>query len=202
MKGRFIVFEGLDGSGKTTQMRLAAERLRALGYDCVTEFEPTDGEIGCLIRRALKGEIEMGTRAIAQLFAADRSDHVRRMKAEVDSGKIVLCDRYIYSNVAYQGKYIDKDEILMYNSVNISSLLPDTVFFVDVSAKECINRISANRASSDIYEKLDILKSVRENYMYCFACDFNKGVNVVTVDGERPASEIADEIVSVILSSN
>ena len=201
MKGRFIVFEGLDGSGKTTQMRLAAEKLRSAGYDCITEFEPTGGEIGSLIRRALRGEVEIGASAMAQLFAADRSEHIRKIKSELRAGHIVLCDRYVYSNIAYQGKYLDKGEILMYNSVNISSLLPDTVFYIDVSPEECIKRISDNRESSEIYERLDILKEVRENYMYSFSADFSNNVRIVTVDGQRSAEEISEEIFSEIVRS-
>ncbi len=199
--GRFIVFEGLDGSGKTTQMLEAAKMLCNAGYNCVTEFEPTDGEIGKLIRRALRKEINLGTETLALLFAADRSEHIKHIKSELERGNIVLCDRYVYSNMASQGTELDIEDIATYNDTNISSLMPSKVFFIDTSPEECINRIVKNREVSDLYERLDILKKVHENYMTSFKKEFGKATDVVMIDGEQDINEITKKIFSEIVAS-
>lgn len=202
MSGRFIVFEGLDGSGKTTQMLETAKRLSDAGYSCVTEFEPTDGEIGRLIRRALRKEVRIGADALAMLFAADRSEHIKRIKNELTKGTVVLCDRYVYSNVAYQSLELDADTVISYNAGNTAALMPDTVFYIDTPPEECVRRIAANREEEELYERLDILRSVYNNYMDSFKnASLISKTEVVIIDGKLKTGEITEKIFSKIIDS-
>ncbi len=202
MSGRFIVFEGLDGSGKTTQMLETAKRLSDAGYSCVTEFEPTDGEIGRLIRRALRKEVRIGADALAMLFAADRSEHIKRIKNELAKGTVVLCDRYVYSNVAYQSLELDADTVISYNAGNTAALMPDTVFYIDTPPEECVRRIAANREEEELYERLDILRSVYNNYMDSFKnASLISKTEVVIIDGKLKTGEITEKIFSKIIDS-
>lgn len=202
MSGRFIVFEGLDGSGKTTQMLETAKRLSDAGYSCITEFEPTDGEIGRLIRRALRKEVRIGADALAMLFAADRSEHIKRIKNELAKGTVVLCDRYVYSNVAYQSLELDADTVISYNAGNTAALMPDTVFYIDTPPEECVRRIAANREEEELYERLDILRSVYNNYMDSFKnASLISKTEVVIIDGKLKTGEITEKIFSKIIDS-
>lgn len=202
MSGRFIVFEGLDGSGKTTQMLETAKRLSDAGYSCITEFEPTDGEIGRLIRRALRKEVRIGADALAMLFAADRSEHIKRIKNELAKGTVVLCDRYVYSNVAYQSLELDADTVISYNAGNTAALMPDTVFYIDTPPEECVRRIAENREEEELYERLDILRSVYNNYMDSFKnASLISKTEVVIIDGKLKTGEITEKIFSKIIDS-
>ncbi len=102
ISGRFLVFEGIDGSGKTTQVQKVYQRLKDQGLDVTATFEPTDGPIGSLIRQMLSGEMPTDQRTIASLFAADRTDHLvnpaNGIRTLVDEGKTIVCDRYYFSS--------------------------------------------------------------------------------------------------------
>ena len=134
-KGRFIVFEGIDGSGKSTQIQNISKRLKAENLKVYTTFEPTDGPVGSLIRQMLSGEIATDQRTIASLFAADRTDHLTNqkngIKQKVDQGEIVLCDRYYFSSYAYHAQYIDMEWVIHANSLNAEILKPDLTIFID-----------------------------------------------------------------------
>ena len=101
-RGKFIVFEGIDGSGKSTQVRILQERLKAAGVYCDTTMEPTGSPIGSLIRQVLTGRLKMDKRVIASLFTADRLDHllndVNGILAEINQGITVISDRYYFSS--------------------------------------------------------------------------------------------------------
>src|SRR4051794_39709628 len=109
--GRFIVIEGLDGAGTTTQTERLATRLREEGHRVLTTREPSDGPVGMLLRQALTGRLTLpGAHApladetLALLFAADRTDHLAsRVEPALGRGEVVLCDRYVLSSLAYQG---------------------------------------------------------------------------------------------------
>jgi len=121
MKGCFIVFEGIDGSGKTEQVNQLAKKLRNMKYDVVVTREPTrNSSIGRLIRKALYGKIEITEEALALLFASDRVNHtMKKIIPEIEKGKVVISDRYIYSSLVYQSigknKLINEDWIKIIN---------------------------------------------------------------------------------------
>ncbi len=192
--GRFLVFEGLDGSGKTTQMTRIQKRLISMGINVITTCEPTDGPVGSLIRKVLEGGIPSDPRTIAALFAADRTDHLVKpetgVQALVEKGRVVLCDRYYFSSYAYHARDMDLEWIITLNSVNAQILRPDLILFIDVAPETCLDRIRAGRQRLDMYEKIDILKQVRNNYFTAFDRLRDKE-KVVAVDGN--ASEDAVE---------
>lgn len=125
-KGNFIAFEGIDGSGKSTQIRLLSERMKAEGICCYTTMEPTDSPIGSLIHQIMTGRIKTDNKVIAALFAADRLDHllndVDGIVHKINEGITVLTDRYYFSSYAYHSVDMPMDWVIKANEQ--SSNLP------------------------------------------------------------------------------
>ena len=200
-KGRFIVFEGIDGSGKSTQIKKISKRLQGFGYKIYSTFEPTDGPIGSLIRQMLSGKVATDQRTIASLFAADRTDHlvnkVNGIRHRVDQGEIVICDRYYFSSYAYHAQYIDMKWVIHANSLNAEILRPDVTIFIDVDPDICLERIKSSRSSFEMYEKLDIMKKVRANYFKAF--DALKGLETIAIiDGNSTMEIVEDAILNEV----
>ncbi len=199
--GRFLVFEGIDGSGKSTQIQRIHDRLTQNKQSVVATFEPTDGPVGSLIRKMLSGSVETDQLTIASLFAADRTDHLvnreNGVKAMVDQGKVVLCDRYYFSSYAYHAQYMDMDWVIQANSLNAKILRPTATLFIDVDPQVCLERIKANRESLDMYEKIDILKRVRENYFLAFE-RLKDQEKVIIINGNESPARVEDNIWKVI----
>ncbi len=195
--GKFLVFEGIDGSGKSTQIQQVYNRLREQGRDVVSTFEPTDGPIGKLIRQMLSGQMPTDQRTIASLFAADRTDHLVNsetgVRKQVDDGKIVLCDRYYFSSYAYHAQYIDMDWVIQANSLNSDILRPHATLFIDVDPDVCMERIQASRNALEIYEKIDIMKQVRANYFLAFE-RLKDQEEVIIIDGNHSPETVAQKI--------
>jgi dTMP kinase len=195
--GRFIVFEGIDGSGKSTQIKKISKRLEGFDLKVHLTFEPSDGPIGSLIRQMLSGKIKTDQRTIASLFAADRVDHLvnkeNGIHRKINQGEIVLCDRYYFSSYAYQSQYIDMDWVIHANSLNAQILRPDLTIFIDVDPDICFERIKNNRGNFEMYEKIDIMKKVRANYFKAF--DILKGQEkIVIVNGNDTMGKVEDAI--------
>lgn len=192
-----MVFEGLDGSGKTTQMARIQKRLTRMGIHAVTTCEPTSGPVGTLIRQILKGRITMDPRTLAALFAADRTDHLvapdTGVKALMKKGRIVLCDRYYFSSYAYHAKDMDLEWVITLNAVNAQLLTPDLTLFIDVAPNTCLDRIRAGRAHLDLFEKIDILTQVRDNYFAAFE-RLKDQETVKVVDGNASEDEVEQAI--------
>ncbi|MBU0464932.1 MAG: dTMP kinase [Proteobacteria bacterium] len=196
-KGRFIVFEGIDGSGKSTQIKNISKRLEILGNKVYSTFEPTDGPIGSLIRQMLSGKIATDQRTIASLFAADRTDHLVNQEngvcLKVDQGEMVLCDRYYFSSYAYHAQYIDMEWVIHANSLNADILRPDVTIFIDVDPDICFERIKNSRNNFDMYEKIDVMKKVRANYFQAF--DVLKDLEkIIIIDGNTTMERVEDRI--------
>lgn len=169
-KGKFIVFEGLDGSGKTTQMQMLANRMQAegLGGRVYLTREPSDGEVGRLIRAALRGETPLEENTMALLFAADRMEHIQKeVLPRINAGETVLCDRYYFSNFAYQSGAIPLETLLQYNAAAMQLLRPNATLYLDLTPEACVRRM-AKREKSERYEELEILQRVRGAYMEAF----------------------------------
>ncbi len=196
-KGRFIVFEGIDGSGKSTQIKNISKRLEILGNKIYSTFEPTDGPIGLLIRQMLSGKVATDQRTIASLFAADRTDHLVNQEngvcLKVDQGEMVLCDRYYFSSYAYHAQYIDMEWVIHANSLNADILRPDVTIFIDVDPDICFERIKLSRSNFDMYEKIDVMKKVRANYFQAF--DVLKDLEkIIIIDGNTTMERVEDKI--------
>jgi len=148
------VIEGLDGSGKTTVTKLLAERFTEYDLPCYRTFEPTNGAIGTLIRSILSGKEERFTNAaMAHLFAADRIEHIHNEIVPHLMYNTVVCDRYYYSNMAYQS-FDDEslESVVQYNKDAMKLCKPDFTFFIDVTPEECMKRIEKRGESKSIYE--------------------------------------------------
>ncbi|HNU68288.1 MAG TPA: dTMP kinase [Myxococcota bacterium] len=199
-KGLFIVFEGLDGAGTTTQTRLLAARLAQRTPTVMTAAtaEPSTGPAGSVIRQVLRHRVR-GTDcfgkdkpfdpgALALLFAADRLDHYScEIEPVLDSGGVAISDRYKLSSLAYQALDVPFEWIA---SINSLAPEPDLLFFLDVSPEVAWNRVSMNRITRDIFEVPEILRQVHANYNKALErMDRDK---VVIIPGETPADSIAD----------
>jgi dTMP kinase len=188
----FITFEGVDGSGKTTQAELLADWLRAEGSEVVVTREPGGTPLGEEVRRLLLEGMEMSPWAEAALFAAARAELVERVIAPaIEAGSDVVCDRYVDSSLAYQGiaRGLGVDAVLDLNLHAIQGRMPDRTFLVSVDPEVAGTRSTRTdrieRAGSDFHRR------VAEAYR-ALATMFPD--RIVMVDGNRPAEEIAEEI--------
>ena len=196
-RGNFIVFEGIDGSGKSTQVKLLANRLRALGLQYFETREPTDGPIGSLIRQFLTGRIETDDRVMASLFAADRLDHLLNgrdgIAEKINSGVSVISDRYYLSSYAYHGVSLPIEWVIEANSVSAGILRPTCNIFIDLDPETALERIKKYRSHTELYEVLDRLTEVRNKYFE--AIGLVKGAEtIVIVDGSLDETALSDLI--------
>lgn len=207
-KNLFIAIEGTDGSGKSTQAKLLAEKLTQAGHKVHLTFEPTDGHIGKLLRSILKKEITADQKAIAALFLADRLDHLTNettgLVKKMQEGYTVICDRYYFSSYAYHSVFVDMDWVIACNKMCAGVLRPDATLFIDVPPEMCMQRITANRETPELYETTEMLKKVRANYLTAFSKLGNEE-RVYIIDGNRAINEVADDVLaccSALLSKN
>ncbi len=199
----FIAFEGIDGSGKSTQAKLLAAHLNAAGFKVYLTFEPTDSEMGKLIRKIFSGERSADEHVIAALFAADRLDHILNstngIKKKLEEGFIVITDRYYLSSYAYHSVHVDMDWVIQLNSVSAQQLKPDFCFFIDVDVETSMQRIAASRTSTELYETSDNLRKVRENYFKAIE-KLQNDENIIIVDGKQEEKFINAKLVAIINS--
>ena len=185
-RGKFIVFEGTDGSGKTTQMKLLGEYLRERGVATHLTHEPTASPYGTLLRSCMAGKTDADEHVIALLFAADRIDHIQNaengMKQLLEQGVTVLCDRYYFSSFAYNGGFVPLEWVVELNRPAMEMLRPDLFIYLDVSPEDAMARI-AQRGERERYEDLARQKLIREKYFEVFA-RFRAQENIVVVKNE------------------
>ena len=192
MRGLFIVFEGIDGAGLTTQAKLLERYLRKKGYNVILTKEPTDSLIGGLIRAALRCEWKTDPVTLQLLFAADRSHHVTHyILPSLRNGKIVISDRYLFSSLAYGSIDCDYDWLL---TINKHFPLPDLTIVLDVPAQIAINRIAESRFGFELFENIEKLEQVRRNY-HKIVREFD---NMIIVDGTKSIEEVHREIVKQV----
>lgn len=157
----FIVLEGIDGSGKTTQTFMLEHRLKRLGRKVYATREPTDGIIGGIIRAALTTKLRISHRTLQILFAADRSEHVKEIEDRLRAGYDVICDRYYFSSIAYGMVDLEKDWLIKINSVFPT---PDLTILLDLPAETALKRLG-DRYSKTFFERKALLSKVRENFL-------------------------------------
>lgn len=193
----FIVFEGLDGSGKSTQARLLEARLKA-ERDVILTAEPTDNPVGQLVRKVLRHQVKTTSTALALLYAADRSDHLFNpeygIRRQLDEGKTVISDRYFYSSLAYQGVTEDFDWLKKINSYPYS----EYIIFIDTDASSCIQRIEGRGEEKELFDRIEYLEKVRKNFIRVFE-NLPEGVKYLRVDGSldiETQSEIIWDFIS------
>jgi dTMP kinase len=198
----FIVLEGIDGSGTTTQMRRLSSLLEKNGIPCMITAEPTTRPEGTLIRRILRGEIEAEPGTVAHLFAADRHQHLFGKEGILEAtqaGKIVLCDRYALSSLAYQGITCGPDLPALLNSRFPPPGL--TIFFridPETAMRRVNTRMEDTRDQLEIYEKIHIQKQVSASYEAVLASAQAKGWNIAFIDAEKPIDDVTRQAFSIL----
>ena len=196
-KGKFIALEGIDGSGKSSQIGRLVARLEGLGVPCRATREPTDRPVGVLIRQALTGQTALDPTVIAALYAADRIDHLVNERdglcAAIDKGITVVSDRYYFSSYAYHSVDMDMEWVIQANAVSAGLLRPTLTVFLDVPVETALERIRANRSQVELFEKEDRLRQTRA--LFFRAIERLKGEeNVAVVDGSGTQDEVAERI--------
>lgn len=159
--GKLIVYEGIDGTGKTTQIKLLTEKLLADNLEVVCTREPTDGQYGKKIRELYHSRENVSKEEELQLFMDDRREHVEKVIAPaLAAGKIVITDRYYYSTAAYQGAAgMDPERIIADNEEFAPT--PDIVFLLDIPVAVGIDRIENGRGENlNSFEQEEVLRKV------------------------------------------
>lgn len=196
-KGRFIVFEGIDGSGKTTQAQLLAEYLRGEGRNVVITAEPTELPTGKALREALGGRTKKSECEMAALFVLDRIAHNNApdsgIRALVENGTDIICDRYYYSTLAYQGMSTDYAWVKAMNLECPDIIKPDLCVYLDLLPAQSLERIRRGRESVEIYETEEILTRVRNTFMTVIE-DLRATDHIAVIDAYRSPEEIAADI--------
>ena len=188
----FIVFEGIDGSGKSTQCDLLHKYLLNENIDCVRLMEPSNGEIGKKIRAILSGDHIPPVSEQVEMFIEDRKDDVEKnILPAIADGKVVLMDRYYYSNAAYQGVQGIDSKIIIDKNREMNFPEPDVVYYLDIHPDVAFDRITARSGNEkkEIFEKRELLQKIWQNFNIIADDKF------VKVDATLSESEISKLIV-------
>lgn len=201
-RGLFIAFEGIDGSGKSTQVKRLTAWLRDRGHKVYATFEPTDSPIGKIIRSIFTHQLEGDQKVIAALFVADRLNHLLHsengMIKKLKEGYIVITDRYYLSSYAYHSIHgIDLDWIIQANSMSAALLKPDLNIFIDVDPEITIQRLNTGRQNIEMYETLDNLKKVQSQYYHVIK-KVEDQENIKVVNGNDTVDNIFENIVELV----
>jgi dTMP kinase len=194
----FVVFEGGDGSGTSTQMDLLKKRFDDLAnIPFYLTFEPTDDDIGQLLRSALRAKPPLRDETIARLFAADRNEHLygaEGIAARCARGELVVSDRYVHSSLVYQGITCGEE---LPDLLNKDFPFPEMLFFFDLEPEIALQRLES-RLIKDIYEYLDFQVRVRERYKALLSRYEEAGGKVTYIDASLPPDEVANTVWGVM----
>ena len=167
-KGKFVVFEGIDGSGKSTQIQLLIDRLADMGVTPYSTCEPSERPIGKLIRKILYKEIETSNDVLAGLYFADRLDHLKNKEdgiiQKIEQGMMVISDRYYMSSLAYNSLTSSMEWVYELNRRCMETLRPDLTIYLDLSVETALTRIKAGRDIEELFDKKDLLFKITSNY--------------------------------------
>jgi dTMP kinase len=204
-RGRFIVIEGLDGAGTTTQSRRLAERLRASGRKVHVTAEPSSGPVGALARlvlaKRIAGDVQTGEgfdpAALALLFAADRLDHVASEIAPLlAAGVDVISDRYTLSSLAYQS--ITSGDPAWVEAVNAKARAPDLTIFLQVSPRTAVARRFSESNRRELFEVPAFQRKVARSYERGIARLLALGQKVEVVDGEQDVAAVTEALTALV----
>jgi dTMP kinase len=199
LRKRFIVIEGIDGAGTTTQLQLLAESLGARGISCVTTAEPTKGPIGRIIRAILSGETQATATTVAYLYASDRNEHIYGKQGiieNIEAGSIVISDRYALSSLAYQGVTCGPELPWLLND---GFPVPGLTLLFDVNPEISIARIHC-REKKEIYETLEFQKRVRAMYEKMADRLQEKGWRIECIDAGKDVEAVRRDIESHVFA--
>jgi dTMP kinase len=202
IRGNFIVFEGIDGSGTTTQAAKLGSKFTELGMPSHVTAEPSGGPVGSLIRQVLSGRLIVPSRgataspswkSMSLLFAADRQDHVEsEIAPNLRDGVNVICDRYVYSSVIYQSVSSGNDNTAKWiEEINKYAQKPDMVLFLRVSAAEAYKRRSIRNQNVELYEQPEFQAQLAD--VYNKLPKMFPDVDIVVIDGSQSVDQISKE---------
>lgn len=187
-RGLFITLEGIDGCGKTTQARLLAGWLRRRGFSVVCTDEPTDGPVGRVVKRILRGELRVPVEVEVFLFAADRAWHLANVvEPALGAGRVVINERYVGSSLAYQTARGASRTLV--RRANEFARRPDLAIFIDVPPRVAASRIRRERDLDEFERDLGLQELVRKGYL-----ELVKRGEMARVDGTRGKKEVQNEI--------
>ena len=200
-RGTFIVFEGIDGAGKTTQIELLTRRLQSKGRVVYRTAEPTESVTGGLLRDALGGISKRTPCEMAALFVLDRIFHntnpINGIESLLEKGIDVICDRYYYSSLAYQGSETDENWVREMNLGCPEIRRPDVCIFLDLTPEQSMERIGRGRVTTEIYENVERLTSVRNQFIRVIE-SLSESDRVCVVNAARTVEEIHEEIAGIV----
>jgi dTMP kinase len=195
-RGKFVVFEGLDGAGTSTQINRQRDWLVARGHREETSNEPTDGPIGLLIRQALGHRLDVDPATLALLFAADRTDHLFNdtdgVVRTLDSGAWVLTDRYVLSSLAYQASTGLPPEWIA--QINSRAIEPDLTIFIDTPVDVCVARIAGRSSRDELFHKRDFLARTAAEYDRILANNRLTG-HLLRLSGDAPPDIVEKQMI-------
>lgn len=200
-RGRFIVFEGIDGAGKTTQIELLSKHLQESGRRVMHTAEPTESVSGGLLRDALGGVSKRSACEMAALFVLDRIFHnvnpINGIEKMLSEGVDVICDRYYYSSLAYQGSETDPGWVRDMNLSCPEIRRPDLCIFLDLTPSESMARIGKGRVTLEMYENEERLTRVRKQFFDVFEslADTDR---ICVVNAAGSIDEVHRKIVAVL----
>ena len=193
-RGKFIVIEGLDGSGQTTQLGLLEKYLRKSGHKVHMTFEPTNNIIGGLIRGFLTKQWKLGNVGKQLLFCADRAHHLEsEIIPALENGYDVISSRYFFSTIAFGSLNVDTDWL---EALNEKFLHPDATFFLKVSPKICIERINNSRFRKEFFEEEKKLSHVMRTFLKI--SKNKKYKNFFIIDGEQPIEKVHSDMIKIL----
>ena len=195
----FIVIEGLDGAGGTTQCRLLQSWLERRGHTVVSTNEPTDRPVGKFIRSVLQDpHSKVGDEVLAYLFAADRQDHLDgRVKPALSRGEVVISDRYYHSSLAYQSLSLDFDFVAQLNGAFPA---PDITIFLSLEPETSFARVQKRGLPIERFETLDRLRSISQSYNRVLDHCQKRGEHLLCLDATQSIEEIHEQICIEIAS--
>jgi dTMP kinase len=189
---KFVVVCGLDGSGKSTQALLLTKWLRSKNRKVFLTREPSESQIGSLIRRVLEHQLKVSPRSLQLLFAADRANHLEReIDPALSEGKIVVSDRYILSSLAYGSLEVELDFL---KKINSGFREPDLTLIIDTPPHVCIERMRRCKTHMELFENEEKMKEIRKNYLTLK----NYFPNAFIVEGDKKKEEVFDRIREIL----
>ena len=206
--GVFIVLEGLDGSGTTTQTGRLQNWFNSEGSvfgKCFATCEPTAGPAGSITRLALNHRLSLDNRTLALLFAADRADHVYKednglhepgLYPLLQQGVHVVCDRYLLSSLAYQSLDLPMEWILQ---INTQAIRPDITIFIDLDPGVSERRLQESRLNRDLFEVASIQQRVLAQYEKAIRLLQNEGHRIIRVAGDQSEEQVQRDILKEVL---
>lgn len=195
----FIVFEGIDGAGTSTQIKKICEKNPQKFFQTA---EPTSLETGKFLRRMLGGEFSVDEKTNSFLFAADRAEHLYGKNGiieQINNGKTVISDRYLFSSLAYQSISCGEELPKLLNS---TFPLPEILFFFEIDPEISLKRVDSRNEKKEIYEKIETQKKIAMEYEKIISEYENTpscGMKIIRIDATKSIEEISDTISKFIL---